>query len=59
VRASSAGGNVGVGCVETLAWTWASINEPLCVEMQHVKPFARSHAPAWERYLGRSSGQAW
>jgi len=27
----------GVDCVETLAPAWLSINEPLCVETQHVK----------------------
>jgi len=39
--------HVGVGCVETAARAWPSINEP----------FACSHAPAWEHHLGRSSGQ--
>ena len=28
---------LGVGCVETLARAWPSINEPLCVETRHVK----------------------
>jgi len=37
-RTSRAGGNVGVGCVETLALTRQTISGPWCVETQHVKP---------------------
>jgi len=39
-RAGHVGGNVSVGCVETLTLAWSSINEPWCVETQHACPDA-------------------
>jgi len=58
-RADSTGDNVGVDCVETQVRAWPSINEPLCVETQHVKaPRQRQIIQDCYRAPARSSAMA-
>jgi len=49
-----AGGNVGVGCVKTLALTWQTISESLCVERNtsHPPDNAKSFRIALQPYRG-------